>query len=134
LRRRRISGLDHPKLNKGTTVRPARREACAEDLGDCPFFRSIRGTTQGGFARRGRVFPLIVADIPIHIEAAERALERINHSIMVLVEFLKVIVQDLTSLGVRSSTCSTVSAGVIALRLLEYSMIREVWLGLDDRQ
>ena len=74
----------------------------------------------------------MVADITIHVESAEGALERIDHSIMVLVEFLKVVVQDLTYLGVWHSTCSVIPAGVVALRLLEYSMIREVWFRLDD--
>lgn len=51
---------------------------------------------------------------------------------MVLIEFLKVIVQDLVGLGVWRSTCSAVPAGIITLRLLEYSMVREIWLRLDD--
>jgi hypothetical protein len=75
---------------------------------------------------------LIVADITIHVEPAKGSLERIDHSVMVLVEFLKVIVQDLTGLGIWRSACSAVPAGIITLRLLEYSMIREVRLRLDD--
>jgi hypothetical protein len=75
---------------------------------------------------------LIVADITIHVEPAKGALERIDQSVMVLVEFLKVIVQDLTGLGVWRSTCSTGPAGIITLRLLEYSKIREVRLRLND--
>jgi hypothetical protein len=82
--------------------------------------------------RRGGIFPLIVADITIHVEPAEGTLERIDHSVMVLIEFLKVIVQDLVGLGVWRSTCSAVPAGIITLRLLKYSVIREVWLWLDD--
>jgi len=75
---------------------------------------------------------LIVADITIHVEPAKGALERIDQSVMVLVEFLKVIVQDLTGLGVWRSTCSAVPTGIITLRLLEHSMIREVWFRLHD--
>ena len=70
----------------------------------------------------------MVAYITIHVEAAESTLEWIDHSVMVLVEFLKVVVQDLTRLGVGRSTCLAIPAGVVALRLLEYSIIREVRL------
>jgi hypothetical protein len=98
---------------------------------DRSFSCSISGTLKGGFAR-GRIFPLIVADISIHIEPSEGALERINHAVMVLVEFLKVVVDDFASLRVWRSTCSAVYAGVVALRLLENSVVREVWLRLDD--
>jgi hypothetical protein len=75
---------------------------------------------------------LIVADITIHVEPAKGALERIDQSVMVLVEFLKVIVQDLVSLGIWRPTGSALPARVIPLRLLEYSMVREVRLRLDD--
>jgi hypothetical protein len=75
---------------------------------------------------------LIVADITIHIEPAKGALERIDQSVMVLVEFLKVIVQDLVSLGIWRPTGSALPARVIPLPLLEYSMVREVRLRLDD--
>ena len=74
----------------------------------------------------------MIADITIHVESAERALERIDHSVTVLVEFLKVVVQDLTGLGIWRSTGAAIPAGIITLRLLEYAMIREVWLRLDD--
>jgi len=75
---------------------------------------------------------LIVADISIHIEPAKGALERIDQSVMVLVEFLKVIVQDLVSLGIWRPTGSALPARVIPLPLLEYSMVREVRLRFDD--
>jgi len=92
----------------------------------------FRGICRGISLRGKLLFPLAVAYITIHVESAEGALERIDHSVMVLVEFLKVVVQDLTRLGVGRSTCSAIPAGVIALRLLEYAMIREVRLRLDD--
>jgi hypothetical protein len=75
---------------------------------------------------------LIVADITIHVEPAKGTLEGIDHAVMVLVEFLKVIIQNLIGLGVWRSPCPAVSAGVITLRLFQYSMIREVRLRLDD--
>ena len=74
----------------------------------------------------------MIADITIHVESAERALERIDHSVTVLIQFLKVVVQDLTGLGIWRSTGAAIPAGIITLRLLEYAMIREVWLRLDD--
>jgi len=91
----------------------------------------FRGICRGISLRKG-LFPLMVAYITIHVEPAEGTLERIDHSVMVLVEFLKVVVQDLTRPGVRRSPCSAIPAGVVALRLLEYSIIREVRLRLDD--
>jgi hypothetical protein len=75
---------------------------------------------------------LIVADITIHVDPAKGALERIDQSIMVLVQFLKVIVQDLIGLGIWRPTSSALSARVIPLRLFEYSMVREVRLWLYD--
>ena len=80
----------------------------------------------------GGLFPLMIADITIHIESTEGALERIDHSVTVLVKFLKVVVQDLPSMGVWRSTGSSIPARVITLRVLEYSVIREVWLRLDN--
>ena len=74
----------------------------------------------------------MIADITIHVESAERALERIDHSVTVLIQFLKVIVQDLPGLGVWRSTGSAIPAGIITLRVLEYSMVRKVWLRLDE--
>ena len=74
----------------------------------------------------------MVTDITIHVESAEGTLERIDHSVTVLVKFLEVVVQDLTCLGIWCPTSSTIPTGVIPLRLLEYSMIREIRLWLND--
>jgi hypothetical protein len=82
----------------------------------------FRGICRGISLREG-LFPLMVAYITIHVESAESTLERIDHSVMVLVEFLKVVVQDLARLGVGRSTCLAIPARVVALRLLEYSII-----------
>jgi hypothetical protein len=71
----------------------------------------------------GGLFPLVVTHITIHIEPAEGTLERIDHSITVLVELLKVVVEDLTSLGIWRSTSSAITAGVVPLRMLEHSMV-----------
>ena len=106
------------------TYRLACRGACADNVVDSSFSWSIRGALKGSFARR--IFPLIVADITIHVEPAEGSLERINHSVMVLVELLKVVVQDFTGLRIWRSTSPAIPAGVIPLRMLEHSMIREV--------
>jgi hypothetical protein len=76
----------------------------------------------------------MVTDITIHVESAEGTLERIDHSVTVLVELLKVVVEDLTCLGIWRSTSSAITAGVIPLRLLEHSMVREVWFRLDDNR
>jgi hypothetical protein len=76
----------------------------------------------------------MVTDVTIHVESAEGTLERIDHAVTVLVEFLKVVVQNLTCLGVWRSTSSAIPAGVISLRLLQYSMVREVWFRLDDNR
>jgi hypothetical protein len=76
----------------------------------------------------------MVTDVTIHVESAEGTLERIDHAVTVLVEFLKVVVQNLTCLGVWRSTSSAIPAGVISLRLFQYSMVREVWFRLDDNR
>jgi hypothetical protein len=76
----------------------------------------------------------MVTDVTIHVESTEGTLERIDHAVTVLVEFLKVVVQNLTCLGVWRSTSSAIPAGVISLRLLQYSMVREVWFRLDDNR
>src|SRR4029078_3086892 len=76
----------------------------------------------------------MVTDIPIHVKSAEGTLERIDHSVTVLVELLKVVVEDLTCLGIWRSTSSAITAGVIPLRLLEHSMVREVWFRLGDNR
>src|SRR6185295_18297444 len=85
-----------------------------------------KGTVGGECAGRGLV-PLMVTDITIHVESAEGTLEQIDHSVTVLVELLKVVVEDLTCLGIWRSTSSAITAGVIPLRLLEHSMVRKVW-------
>jgi hypothetical protein len=76
----------------------------------------------------------MVTDVTIHVESTEGTLEWIDHAVTVLVEFLKVVVQDLTGLGVWRSTSSAIPAGVISLRLLQDSMVREVWFRLDDNR
>jgi len=43
-RRWNITGSDHPKLNKSMTVRPSHIGACADNVGNCASFQSIRGT------------------------------------------------------------------------------------------
>jgi hypothetical protein len=65
----------------------------------------------------------MVTNITIHVESAEGTLERIDHSVTVLVELLKVVVEDLTCLGIWRSTSSAITAGVVPLRLLEHSMV-----------
>jgi hypothetical protein len=105
--------------------------ACAGHVDARSFSWSIRRALKGGFTR-GRILSLIVADIAIHVEPSEGTFERIDHPVMVLVEFLKVIMEDFTRLRVWRSTCSAVYAGVVALWLLENSVIREVRLRLDD--
>ena len=51
-------------------------------------------------SRSGGLFPLPVAHVTIHVEAAEGPLERIDHAVIILVEFLKMIVLELTCLRV----------------------------------
>ena len=51
-------------------------------------------------ALRGGLFPLMVTDITIHVESAKGTLERIDHSVTILVKFLKVVVLDLTCVGI----------------------------------
>jgi hypothetical protein len=65
----------------------------------------------------------MVTDITIHVKSAEGTLKRIDHSVTVLVELLKVVVEDLTSLGIWRSTSSAITAGVVPLRMLEHSMV-----------
>jgi len=65
----------------------------------------------------------VVTHITIHVEPAEGTLERIDHSVTVLVELLKVVVEDLSSLGIWRSTSPTITAGVVPLRMLEHSMV-----------
>ncbi|HEY6260015.1 MAG TPA: hypothetical protein VIW47_00365 [Nitrospiraceae bacterium] len=42
----------------------------------------------------------MVTDITIHVESAKGTLERIDHSVTILVKFLKVVVLDLTCVGI----------------------------------
>lgn len=77
---------------------------------------------------------MVVAHITIHVEAAEGTLERVDHAIMIFVEFLKVLMLKLTGLGIWRSPCLAIPTGVITLRLLEHAMVREIRLRLNDRR
>lgn len=81
-----------------------------------------------------RLFPLVVADITVHVEAAEGTLEWIDHTVMIFIELLEMLVLELTGLGIWRSPSLAIPAGVIALRLLEHSMIGEIRLRLNDRR
>ena len=76
----------------------------------------------------------MVAYITIHVEAAEGTLKRIDHTVMIFVQFLKVLMLELTGLGIWRSPCLAISAGVITLRLLEHAMIGKIRLRLNDRR
>ncbi|MDO8356458.1 MAG: hypothetical protein Q7U76_08730 [Nitrospirota bacterium] len=78
------------------------------------------------------LFPLVVAHITIHVEAAEGTLERIDHAVMIFIEFLEMLLLKLTNLGIWRSPCLAIPAGVITLRLLEHAMIGEIRLRLND--
>lgn len=77
---------------------------------------------------------MVVAHITIHVETSERTFERINHAIMIFVEFLKVLMLKLTGLGIGRAPGLAIPAGVIPLRLLEHAMIGEIRLRLNDRR
>ena len=84
--------------------------------------------------RQRRLFPLMVAHITIHVEAAEGPFERIDHAIMVFIEFLEMLLLKLTGLGIWCSPSLAIPAGVIALRLFKHAMIGEIRLRLNDNR
>lgn len=83
---------------------------------DYPPCRSIRRRSVETSHRKSGLFPETVADISIHVEATQGPLNRIDHSVMILVEFLKVVVLQLTRLGIWRSPCSAIPAWVVAPR------------------
>ena len=74
----------------------------------------------------------MVAHITIHIEAAEGTFERIDHAVMIFIEFLEMLLLELSGLGIWRAPCLAIPTGVIALWLLEHSMIGKIRLRLND--
>ena len=76
----------------------------------------------------------MIAHITIHVETAEGPFERIDHAVMIFIQFLEMLLLKLTGLGIWRSPCLAIPAGVITLRLLKHAMIGEIWLRLNNNR
>ena len=77
--------------------------------------------------------PLAVAQISIHVQPTECSLEGIKDSVAVFVQFLKMIMEQIAGPWIASTPFVSLETGIIPLRVLQNSMVRQVWLWLDGQ-
>jgi hypothetical protein len=102
------------------------------EIGSLDFLGTIyKGVASGEWA----LIPLAVTQISIHIQPAERSLERVKYSIVIFVQFLKMIMKEIACPWIVSTTFVSLKTRVIPLRVLQHSMVRQVglWLGRHYR-
>lgn len=54
-------------------------------------------------------------EVAIHVDAAERAFNRIDHAVLIAIQFLEVIVREVRILGVWDACLSGIRAWIITL-------------------
>ena len=76
-----------------------------------------------------------VVEIAIHIGPAERSFKWIDRSILVAIEFLKMVVGQLKNVRVWNASTKMIPNRIIALRALQYAVVHEIgsWLHDDFR-
>jgi len=69
--------------------------------------------------------------ISIHIEPSERSLNRVDLPVAVVIQFLEMIVGQFRGLGIRRASRLTIMSWVVARRIFEDSVVRQVWVWLN---
>ena len=82
----------------------------------------------------GSLMPLAVVQISVHIQPTECSLERIEDTIVILIQLLKVIMEEFAGLRVVRGSLVALQTRIIPLRMFQDSMVRQVWFGQNGRQ
>jgi hypothetical protein len=71
-------------------------------------------------------------EVAIHVDAAERALNGVDHAVLIAIQFLEVIVRQVRILRVWDARLSRIWARIVALWVLEDTVIHQIRSRLDD--
>lgn len=76
-----------------------------------------------------------VVEIAVHIGPAERPFNWIDRSILVAIEFLKMVVGQLRNMRVRNASTEAIPTRIVALGTFQHAVIHEIgsWLHDDFR-